>query len=334
MSEVPVAHNLPTMFGLVPEKNVTFCIDTSGSMYIGLDAVKEHLIETLSKRATFFPGTLFNLIEFNSQVTQWADKMVQCTPETVNVAKTWIKDLAPKTGTNTQDALLTALSDPDCDAVYLVTDGLPDQYPEDILDHVGYAGQGRPVHCIYLVTQEINAAASEFLEDLASETYGSFHVVTLTNHGCVDKVTPVMAIDHTQRRVIRTVNGTMHPNSKSCSVSTTLQVDPEDTLNVAHKVWLAHNHFLNPWCYPHSFVYPGFPYHYYPQPWSRYRPAKGWLKAQEEMLEKFDNLGFSPSAGALLIGKKVLARSNADGYFYLATVQSQVMFKVFLHYRF
>ena len=45
----PEMKGIPTMFGEVLEKNVTFCIDTSGSMYRGLEVVKEHLIETLLK---------------------------------------------------------------------------------------------------------------------------------------------------------------------------------------------------------------------------------------------------------------------------------------------
>ncbi|GFR94905.1 von Willebrand factor A domain-containing protein 3B [Elysia marginata] len=59
----------PTMFGLVPEKCVTFCIDTSGSMFKSLSVVKEHLMETLhslSRRRD--EKAMFNLIEFNSQV--------------------------------------------------------------------------------------------------------------------------------------------------------------------------------------------------------------------------------------------------------------------------
>ena len=57
-------------------------------------------------------------------------------------------------GTNTLDALLTAYGDPGCEAVVLVTDGLPDQRPEEILDHVAYAAHGRPVHAIYLAHSE------------------------------------------------------------------------------------------------------------------------------------------------------------------------------------
>ena len=60
----------PTMFGLVPERCVTFCVDTSGSMFKSLPVVKEHLMETLhslSRRRD--EKAMFNLIEFNSQAS-------------------------------------------------------------------------------------------------------------------------------------------------------------------------------------------------------------------------------------------------------------------------
>jgi hypothetical protein len=68
--------------------------------------------------------------------------------------------------------------------------------------------------------------------------------------------------------------------------------------------------------------------YYYPHGWSRYRPAKGWLKAQDIMLNSMEESPVCPAAGALLIGKRVLARRIDDGYFYMGTVQSQVGFVV------
>lgn len=321
----PKLSGTPTIFGETFERNVTFCVDTSGSMFRGLDVVKEHLVETLLKHARKNQAS-FNIIEFNSEVTQWADKMVKCSAETVEVAAEWIKRLSAKTGTNTQDALLTALEDSGCESVYLVTDGLPDQHPVDILDQVTNAVKGRPIHCIYLCTEDaMDTSAIEFLEDLAVESYGSFHIVTLAQHGCVERITPIYRADHAHERIIRTLNGTIHNHSKQCSVATTLKVDPEESMVLTPRV-----SFFNqaPW-YPHHHPPWGNwfmqPYRYYfPNGWSRYRPARGWLKAQESMMDHIENAGVSPAAGALLIGKKVLARRIDDGYFYLGTVKSQV----------
>lgn len=333
----PNIRGIPTIFGEPLEKNITFCVDTSGSMYKGIDVVKEHLIETLLKHSQK-QSTMFNIIEFNSEITQWADKMVKCSPETVKVAAEWIQNLSAKSGTNTQDALLTALEDPGCQALYLVTDGLPDQHPVDILDHVGNAARGRPFHCIYLCTEEsMDTAAIEFLEDLSVESYGSFHVITLTQHGCVERITPIYRADHANERIIRTVNGTMHHASKTCNVATTLKVDPEESLELTPRVSLL-NQFYPPGCIAgdpmfNPYVHPAWaaqlygraPYrYYYPQGWSRYRPARGWLKAQETMIDHIESGGVSPAAGALLINKKILARRIEDGYFYLGAVKSQV----------
>lgn len=316
-AEMPLSiARLPTMFGEPIENNITFCVDSSGSMYKYLEVVKDHLMETLTTHANRNRDTMFNIIEFSSDVTQWADKMVKCTPETVIVAKDWVKNIAAKTGTNTQDALLTALADQGCESVYIVTDGLPDQHPSDILDQVVYASDGRPIHCIYLAGENVNRGATEFLEDLAVDTYGSFHIVTLTTHGCVDKISPVYRADHAQERIIRTVNGTLRPNVKHCSVGTTLQIEPEDYITPRQPMF---NPYLHPppwtmsdWMSPHRY--------YHPYMWSRYRPARGWMKAQDQV----QVAEMSPSAGALLIGKKILARRQDDGYYYLGTVKSQV----------
>lgn len=317
---------IPTVFGEVFEKNVTFCIDTSGSMYKGLEMVKEHLLETLLKHASKGKPTMFNIVEFNSEVTQWSDKMVTCTPETVRVAKDWINKLSAKTGTNTKDALMNALRDPLCDAIYLVTDGLPDHHPVEILDQVANIGKLRPIHCIYLSTEETTeSAAIEFLEDLAIESYGSLHIVSLTTHGCVERITPIYRADHANERIIRTLNGSIYPDIKQCSVSTTLQIDPDESLLLTPRI----SNLRPPYCFPpwgpYWFDWLSMPHrYYYPYGWSRYRPARSWLKAQEQMIESIESEGVSPAAGSLLINKKVLARRLDDGYFYIGTVKSQV----------
>ncbi|KAL8575355.1 hypothetical protein ACOMHN_048648 [Nucella lapillus] len=328
-----IIDNLPTIFGEVFERDVTFCVDTSGSMFTCLHVIKEHLIETLSKHAQREGDTSFNIIEFNSEVTKWANKMVSCTPETVQVAADWIKKLQAKTGTNTMDALLTALQDNACQAVYLVTDGLPDTFAEDILDSVVNAANGRPIHCIYLARDRTETAAVEFLEDLAMESFGSLHIVTLTKHGCVERIAPVYRAEHAHERVIRTVNNTLRPNFKTCGVSTTLQIAPEEVLNLGGgSLGMPYAPpFTPPWWGWRYWGLGMYPYRYhFPATWSRYRPTKSWLRAQDKLADIPDGMGLSPSAGALLIGKQVLARRIADGYFYLGTVQSQILDDKFL----
>jgi hypothetical protein len=125
----------------------------------------------------------------------------------------------------------------------------------------------------------------------------------------------------------------MHNQEKLCSVATSLVVDPEESLYLTPRVnafgysapyfeppYMYHDHPpFHPW-YGNPFRY------YYPYGWSRYRPAMNYLKAKDAMMESIENTNISPAAGALLIGKSVLARRIDDGYFYLGTVKSQVRF--------
>lgn len=319
----------PTIFGDIREKNATFCIDTSGSMYSSLGAVKEQLIEALMQHAHSTPAdSAFNLIEFSSEVTQWSDKMVKCTPQTVAVAAQWVNQLEAKTGTNTLDALLTAFSDKSCEAVYLITDGLPDQHPSDVLDHISYAAHNRPIHCYYIQAGNPDSRATEFLNELAMDSYGSFHVITIAQHGAIERITPVYRAEAAAERIIRTTEGSVYPsNHRICSVATTLNNPPESLIGVDHSVVVA-DHYLFPPTYPY-YLYP-WPYrHYYRHMpystgWSRFRPAKGWSKNAEGFIAGASGSDFAPGPGAMLIGMKVLARRNEDGFFYLGSVKSQV----------
>ena len=171
------------------------------------------------------------MIEFNTQVTQWSDEMVQCLPETVTVASDWINLLEAKTGTNTESALLAAYNDDECEAVYLITDGLPDSNPSGILDRVAYVCHGRPCHCIYLTRSTVDKSATNFLQDLATDTYGSFMIVTVTNHGSIERITPVYKASHGGTGVIRTTNKQVYAgNQKQCSVTSTLEHPPPITV--------------------------------------------------------------------------------------------------------
>ena len=64
--DISVIMKYPTLFGTVRERSVTFCIDTSGSMYRCLDAIKDDLKKTLLK-LSLEPDTHFNLIEFSTE---------------------------------------------------------------------------------------------------------------------------------------------------------------------------------------------------------------------------------------------------------------------------
>ena len=320
----------PTLFGTIREANITFCIDTSGSMYNVLDAVKDHLIEVLLQRANSDRPTTFNIIEFSTEVTQWSDKMVKCSPQTVAVAAQWIRKLEAKTGTNTLDALLSAFNDQSCDAVCLVTDGLPDQQPTQILDNVNCTAENRPVHAFYMQGDCPDQISIDFLQDLAMETYGSFHIITVTTLGAIERVTPIYRAETSAERIIRTPSRNVYPsNYKTCRVAHT--VDTPGPNIVAHPSqtfahpadpfypFLDHPYYLYPWPYRYYFQYFS-PVH----GWSRYRPARAFLQQTQLLMDAANTKPVVPGPGAFLIGQPVLARNDGDGLFYLGTVKSQV----------
>ena len=303
------------------EKNLVFCIDTSASMYNVLDCLKQHISKILHEKANGSTEFRFNLIEFSTKITQWSDRLVKCTPQTVAVANQWLKSLVAKSGTNTMDALLSAFSDPCCDAVYLITDGNPDANSSDILDSVCFAAQNRAVHCYYIKTgTDMDATSYNFLRDLAHATYGSLRVVATTPEGQLGDVSKIYAAEGSGEAIVRTPRGVYFPDTeKYCSLTTSVNSLPSE---IPYFVRNMDQYFpFFPSAYHHFYHQHYFPYY----GWWRYRSARAWSKFTEQ-LSADAGLYPIPAAGATLIGRKVLARRHEDGYFYLGSVNSQVYF--------
>ncbi|KAJ8050982.1 von Willebrand factor A domain-containing protein 3A [Holothuria leucospilota] len=340
MASIPVhpPKVTPTMIGTIEEKNVTFLIDTSGSMYSFLPVVKEHLIEALLTRAFKEKDTMFNIVEFSSTVTPWADKMVKCTPQTVMLAGEWLRQLESSTGTNTLDALVVAFTDPVCEGVYLITDGLPDQSPNTILKEVAKVGQGRPVHCIYLVGASADTPAHEFLESLAVQTSGTFHLISLTQEGNIEKVTSVVQADHAGRRINNPVYTTHmissvvgennnlsdleaepklvlqqnttqksgeqeHQGLKYCSVKTSLDYNPLLESETQTE--------------PVAFTSPSKIVRYPGTAWEAYRPPRLVRRLVTHSSPLVADKG-------LIQGMRVLAKRDRDGYYCPGTLTEEI----------
>ncbi|MGH0162424.1 UNVERIFIED_CONTAM: hypothetical protein FKN15_055394 [Acipenser sinensis] len=170
------SQGFPTLFGDIRDKNVTFVVDTSESMYAHLDTVKNHLIETLLAKA-YCSDSLFNIVEFSYKVSKWCDRMVTCSPDTVYGAMGWIRSLEVKPGRDLLNALRAAFDDPACQAVYLVTNGLPENNRKEVLQVVSCESQGRPVHIFFLSEKWIECDVQEFLQQLAQCSRGSCHLI-------------------------------------------------------------------------------------------------------------------------------------------------------------
>ena len=70
---------------------------------------------------------MVNLVAFDSRGYPWKEHMVEVTEKNLQSAWAWVKSLQCKGSTNTLAALRHALGDPQTQAVYLLTDGRPDQ---------------------------------------------------------------------------------------------------------------------------------------------------------------------------------------------------------------
>lgn len=321
----------PTIFGNVYEKNVVFLLDTSGSMYHSFDVVKEHLLEILFARAISGRDTMFNIIEFNEEVNKWADRLVACTPRTVSIASDWIHKLKCGTSTNTMEALIEAYDDDGMDAIYLVTDGLPDQSPPVILENVRRLHKGRPIHAIYLTGTHSDPAAKEFLEELAKITKGSLHTISLTLYGRIQKVTPIFSqktefMRHYDGEFLSpnltnvySINspGLERPTSAPPAsgfvpriydpgTPVTLLRAPHGTVPIPYVSWSKHDQERGT-----SKVL---------QYADAVLASRGLSKDRDEKSTSSTNV---PVAASIMKGMKVLARKDSDGLFYMAVIKEQ-----------
>ncbi|XP_041074953.1 uncharacterized protein C11orf16 homolog [Polyodon spathula] len=285
-----------TLFGDVRDKNVTFVVDTSESMYAHLDTVKKHLMETLLAKA-YCNDSLFNIVEFSQRVNKWCDRMVTCSPDTVYGAMGWIRSLEVKPGRDLLNALRAAFDDPTCQAVYMVTNGLPENRKE-VLQVASCESQGRPVHIFFLSEKWIECDVQQFLQQLAQCTRGSCHLIGFST-GDVKQVVPVYPGDCF-------ATGPFNSDLKYCSIQTAL--DRPSSIDLPHcypvrvqTPWCTAS-TLPPRCTLTSFV-PACPI---------------------STCESADILESCQGLSQLMIGTRVLARREPDGYYYLGTIKQEV----------
>lgn len=68
------------------------------------------------------------MVAFNSVTNPWRDRLTKITDSTTTTQlQTWIDELYAEGSTNTLAALRFALADTVTEAIYLLTDGRPDQ---------------------------------------------------------------------------------------------------------------------------------------------------------------------------------------------------------------
>lgn len=67
------------------------------------------------------------MVAFNSKVTGWRDRLVDVSERALQSAWTWVQGLTCWGSTNTYAAIQMALADTRTQAIYLLSDGRPDQ---------------------------------------------------------------------------------------------------------------------------------------------------------------------------------------------------------------
>ncbi|XP_052630044.1 von Willebrand factor A domain-containing protein 3B [Harpia harpyja] len=158
------------LFGNVFEDGVYILIDTSQSMKDKLPLVKEKIFQLIQEQLRH--KKRFNFVKFSAQAVAWQEKLAEVNEENLQDAWLWIKGLEVGSSTNILKALQIALADTDTQAIYLLTDGRPDQPPRTILAQVQLHHK-IPIHTVSFNCDDMEA--NKFLCELSTETEGRFH---------------------------------------------------------------------------------------------------------------------------------------------------------------
>ncbi|KAK0135764.1 hypothetical protein N1851_028389 [Merluccius polli] len=127
------------------------------------------------------------------KLNRWSQSMVPCAPHTVYKALSWVHSLTCGPGRDLLAALSTALMDPNCHTVHLVTTGLP-CHTDAVLRALPTVAGGRTVNVFYPLdhsSASFNSEAPDFLQCLALATGGSCYLIPVGFNGAlIGKVVP------------------------------------------------------------------------------------------------------------------------------------------------
>ena len=129
-------HGVHKLLGTIAEKNVVFAVDVSGSM----DPFMEEVIELVTELIRQLPGLVhkFNVLTFGDEVETFSKDhdygLIEANEPICTCYEGWVRDWQAGGGTNVRAALREASKDPNCEAIYLLSDGLPN---ESVIDIVG-----------------------------------------------------------------------------------------------------------------------------------------------------------------------------------------------------
>ncbi|XP_071086987.1 von Willebrand factor A domain-containing protein 3B-like [Haliotis cracherodii] len=158
------------LFGTVLEDNIYILLDCSASMQNSMHFVQEKLFMLMQEQLRH--KKKLNLVSFNSKCLYWRDRLVEVNERSLQSAWAWVQGLSCWGSTNTYAAITHAMNDLDTQAMYLLTDGRPDQPPKSILAQVQMKHRV-PIHTISFNCNDTEA--NRFLYELARTTTGRYH---------------------------------------------------------------------------------------------------------------------------------------------------------------
>jgi uncharacterized protein with von Willebrand factor type A (vWA) domain len=158
---------------------MAFIVDHSGSMSakVGTDRKRNRLMaakEQLRLVIGALPKThKVNLIPFETNVRQVWRELKPLSKGNRRKLLEEVDKVKLAGGTNTYGAIMAAMEDPEVDTIYLLTDGLPNSDPDEILEAVMRENRTRQIiiHCISI------GMKSPLLMDLAAMTGGQYKEV-------------------------------------------------------------------------------------------------------------------------------------------------------------
>ncbi|KAM9305522.1 von Willebrand factor A domain-containing protein 3A [Gastrophryne carolinensis] len=160
------------MFGTVLEDKVCLLIDASSSMAPYLLELQKAMMSLLWEHLR--PRNIwFNMISFAENIEPWQECLVQATNEACQDALQWLSQLQPRGNTCIFHALEKALSYPEVQGVYLLTDGKPDISYNILMAESLLKSYNVKVHTVSFDPSQ--RAGNEFLRKLASLSGGRFH---------------------------------------------------------------------------------------------------------------------------------------------------------------
>uniref|UniRef100_A0A8D1KMN8 Inter-alpha-trypsin inhibitor heavy chain H3 n=1 Tax=Sus scrofa TaxID=9823 RepID=A0A8D1KMN8_PIG len=171
----------PQGLPVVP-KNVVFVIDVSGSMHgRKMEQTKDALLKILDD---IKEDDYLNFVLFSGDVTTWKDSLVQATPENIQKAREFVRNIRDQGMTNINDGLLTGISmlnkareehkvpERSTSIIIMLTDGdanMGVSKPEKIQENVRNAIGGKfPLYNLGFG----NNLNYNFLESMALENHG------------------------------------------------------------------------------------------------------------------------------------------------------------------